>query len=92
VEGLESRVPALEAAVREIEALQETRDSKEHGFASRRELEAFSADLLGVARLIEHGMMFQQGWARMLAAAASNYQPNGEPAALTPAGKVSVRG
>jgi hypothetical protein len=86
-EGLESRVPGLEAAVRDLEGLR-----SEPAFTSKRELEAFSADLLGVARLIEHGMMFNKGWARMLAASASNYQPNGEPAALAPAGKISVKG
>jgi len=77
----------LEAAVRELEAIQ-----AQPGFVTRQEIQAFAAELLGVARLIAHGMTFQQGWARMLAAAASNYQPNGEPASAVPAAKISVQG
>jgi len=86
-EGLESQVPALEAAVRELEAVKSA-----PGPVSRQEMRALAVDLLGVARLIEHGMLFQQGWARMLAASASNYQPNGEPATAAPAGTISVEG
>jgi hypothetical protein len=86
-EGLASHVPALEAAVRDLEALGSGQD-----FVPRREIELFAVDLLGVARLIEHGMIFNQGWARVLAAAGSNYQLDGEPAPLEPAGKISVRG
>jgi hypothetical protein len=86
-EGLEFSVPALEAAVRDLEVMR-----SHPGVVARREMEAFAIDLRGVARLIEHGMTFHQGWARVLAAAASNYQPNGEPALAAPAGKLSVQG
>jgi hypothetical protein len=91
-EGLEVTVPALEAAVRDLEAIRSEHALSEHGFVARRELQAFAADLLGVARLIEHGMQFHHGWARVLASAACNYQPNGEPAAAAPVGKLSVQG
>ncbi|HEY4362034.1 MAG TPA: hypothetical protein VGN17_13745 [Bryobacteraceae bacterium] len=90
-EGLESQVPALEAAVRELEALKSAPGSGTRAL-SRSEMQSFAVDLLGVARLIEHGMLFQQGWARILAASACNYQPNGEPASAPPAATVSVQG
>jgi hypothetical protein len=86
-EGLESHIPALGAAVRDLEAVR-----AEPGFVPRRELESFAVDLLGVARLIEHGMMFHHGWARVLAASVSNYQPNGEPATAVSAGSISIKG
>ena len=84
---LEAHIPALESAVQDLESL-----CSDAGFTQRRELEAFSVDLLGVARLIEHGMMFQQGWARVLSAAASNYQPNGKPMPLEPAKSLMLKG
>jgi hypothetical protein len=86
-ESLTAHVPALEAAVRDLEALR-----ADTGTVPRKEIEIFALDLLGVARLIEHGMIFNQGWARMLAASNSNYQQSGEPAPIEPAGKVSIKG
>jgi hypothetical protein len=94
-ESLAAHVPALEAAVRDLEALRSDPSltaGTVPGFSSRKEIEIFALDLLGVARLIEHGMIFNQGWARMLAASDSNYQQSGEPAPLEPAGKVSIKG
>jgi hypothetical protein len=90
-EGLESHVPALEGAIADLEELR-AEPSFVLGLVPRREVESLARELAGVARLIQHGIIFNQGWARVLAAAASNYQPNGELAPLKPAGSVSVRG
>jgi hypothetical protein len=86
-EGLETFVPALEAAVRDLETLQAA-----PGLPPRGELESFSKELLGVARLVEHAITFNQGWARVLAAATSNYQPTGQPATAALAGSVFIKG
>jgi hypothetical protein len=96
-ESLAAHLPALEAAVRDLEALRAD-PSLAAGIVPRKEIEFFALDLLGVARLIEHGMNFNQGWARMLASAAhyqpgaADYQANGEPSPVEPAGKVSIKG
>jgi hypothetical protein len=58
----------------------------------RRELEALAAELRVAGGLIDHGMAFQQGWARMLAVATAGYRPNGEPSPLAAPGTVSLEG
>ena len=57
-----------------------------------REFAALQFELGVVRRLIEGGMNFYQGWARILAAVLVGYTPSGEPAALTAQGSVSLEG
>jgi hypothetical protein len=57
----------------------------------QRELEVLREDLRRAARLIEHGQILWQGWARLVGA-ASGYTAAGEPAPLAASGRVSVRG
>jgi hypothetical protein len=48
--------------------------------------------LRAAGSLIRHGLEFQQGWAKLLAAAFSGYRPDGEPRPLQARGYISVRG
>lgn len=56
------------------------------------ELHALRREISGLKRLIARGAIFYRGWARLLGAAAGGYTPNGEPAAMAPAGSISIRG
>src|SRR5579863_6280588 len=84
-EGLDAHLPVLEATLYDLQGLQP--DGLE-----RRELEALAAQLRAVGRLIQHGLEFQRGWAKLLAAAFSGYRPDGEPRPLQARGNISMRG
>lgn len=86
-EILLSQVPALEAAA---QMLAMNGDCK--GADLRPELAALALDLHRAAVLIQHGMDLQMGWARILAAATSEYRPDGEPRGFEPQGSVSLQG
>jgi hypothetical protein len=83
-ELLESQIPALE------QAIQLLRRCEPQG--PNPELRALAAELRTVAALIEHGITSQHGWARLLAASLSGYQPDGEPSPLTAPGSISITG
>ena len=83
-ETLEAHLPALEAALHDLQTLQPDR-------SERRELEALAAELRAAGRLIQHGLEFQQGWARLLATAFSGYRPDGAPRPLQAGGNISVQ-
>lgn len=88
-EALESHVPALEEALHELQHLQQDHE-KPGGLGPH--LLALAGELRIAGKLIEHGLAFERGWARLLAAAAGSYQPNGEPHPLPVRGSISVRG
>jgi hypothetical protein len=54
------------------------------------ELEALRFELGVIGRLIAGGMLFYQGWGRILATAEAGYTPSGDPPALNPPGSVSL--
>jgi hypothetical protein len=88
IEAFESHLPALQEAGLTLQRLQT------HLLDSplRPELEALAKELRSTGMLIEHGLAFQQGLARLLASATSGYRPDGEPVSLRAAGNISVRG
>jgi hypothetical protein len=62
-------LPGLEQAVRYLETVeQELREGACAPYEVRRELKLFKDDLRGNARLMEHGIQFCRGWAKMLGA------------------------
>jgi len=88
IEGLDAQLPALQDAVSTLQRF----GAESPGAGFRPELEALARDLRAIDRLIERGLAFQQGLARLLASSASGYQPDGEPVSLKTAGSLSVQG
>src|SRR5579862_3843493 len=73
--ALESHLPALEEALHDLQLLQH-----DHARGDvRQDLQDLAAELKAAGRLIEHGLAFERGWARLLAAATGSYRPDGEP-------------
>jgi hypothetical protein len=93
-EALASHVPALEAALHELQLEQLEQIQQDPGSRGglRRDLKNLASELRVAGKLIEHGIAFEQGWARVLAAATGSYQPDGEPDPLRVRGSISVRG
>lgn len=56
------------------------------------ELRELQRELRQVARLVESGAEFHQGWAQLLAALAGDYTAAGEVRALPVSATVSIRG
>lgn len=97
-EGLEAHLPALEAALHDLQGLPLLQDhllqehlTQDHGI-DRCELESLAADLRAAGSLIIHGLELQVGWAKLLATAFGGYRPDGEPRPLQPPGNIWVRG
>src|SRR5690242_7963029 len=89
--AIEHSLPALEAAVVNLQRIQmELAEGKPASF-ERAELVALRSELRRVVRLIEHGASLWEGWARMLGAALG-YTASGDPAPLDATGRLSVRG
>jgi len=89
--AIEHSLPALEAAVGNLQRINvELAAAKPAGF-ERAELIALRSELWRVARLIEHGAALWEGWARVLGAALG-YTASGDPAPLDATGHLSVRG
>jgi hypothetical protein len=86
-EALEAHLPALEAAIHDLQSLQ-----RDGGLCTRGEWEALASELRAAASLIMHGLEFQRGWAKLLATAFGGYRPDGEPRPLQARGNVSVQG
>ena len=78
-------VPLLEEAITRMQAIQPAPERTG-------ELRALRFELGVVGRVAAGGAEFYHEWARMLAAAAAGYTAAGEPAPLTAAGSLSVRG
>ncbi len=96
-EALESHLPALEKALHDLQGLQHDSDLQtdlHNDFHKelREDLKALAAELRAAGSLVKHGIEFQQGWARVLAAATDGYRPDGEPRPLQPRGSISVEG
>jgi hypothetical protein len=88
--------PLLEEAILALQAIPSLLGGPNHAVENEaelaREFAALQFELGVVRRLIEGGMNFYQGWARVLAAVLTGYTPSGEPAALTARGSVLLEG
>jgi hypothetical protein len=85
-------LPGLEEAVRCLEIVErEVREGKDAPYEVRRELKMLKNDLRISGRLIEQGMAFCQGWAKMLGAGPS-YTQTGRAATPSSEGTLSLRG
>ena len=85
--GLEEAARCLETVEREV------REGICATYEVRRELKLLKNDLRICVRLIEHGLAFCHGWAKMLGAGPS-YTPAGQPVAVegVVGGTLSLRG
>lgn len=92
-EDIGAALPGLEEAARCLEVVeQEVREGSCGSSEVRRELKRLKNDLRICVRLIEHGMAFCQGWAKMLGAGPA-YTQAGQPTPAEPsAGGLSLRG
>jgi len=93
-EELGAALPGLEEAARCLEAVESRIGRDVHApYEVRRELRLLKNDLRIVTPLIEHGVAFCRGWAKMLGA-GPGYTPAGVSTPLEPhcGGTVSVRG
>jgi hypothetical protein len=91
-EDMGAALPGLEEAARFLAGIE--RELREGACAPRgvhRELKLLKNDLRISARLIEHGMAFCQGWAKMLGAGPA-YTRAGHTAPMATEGTVSLRG
>lgn len=91
-EEIGAALPGLEEAARCLEAVeQELRQGACAPYEVRRELKLLKNDLRINARLIEHGVEFCRGWAKLLGASPS-YTQAGHPAPPEPLATLSLRG
>ena len=85
-------LPGLEDAARCLAIVeQEVRKGAFIPYEIRRELKLLQNDLHISARLIEHGMAFSEGWAKMLGAGPA-YTQAGQSAPAPLEGTLSLRG
>lgn len=85
-------LPGLEDAMRCLAAIeQEVREGACAPYEVRRELKMLKNDLRITGRLIEHGLAFCQGWAKILGAGPA-YTQAGRPAPAPSEGTLSLRG
>jgi hypothetical protein len=85
-EDIGAALPGLEEAVACLETVErEVRAGGLAGYDVRRELQMLKNDLKISGRLIEHGVAFCHGWARLLGAGPS-YTQAGQPASESLAG------
>jgi hypothetical protein len=85
-------LPGLEEAVRCLETVeQDLREGACAPYEVRRELKLLKSDLHLNARLIDQGVAFCQGWAKLLGAGAA-YTQDGQSAPSEPLASLSVRG
>ncbi len=91
-EELGGVLPGLDDAVRCLATIeQEIRDGAPATYEIRSELQILKNDLRISSRLIEHGLEFCRGWAKMIGAGPA-YTQEGIPVAPSPAGTLSLRG
>jgi hypothetical protein len=91
-EAIGAALPELEEAVRCLAAVeQEIREGFPASYEVHRELKLLKNDLRISARLIEHGVNFCRGWARMLGAGPA-YMQTGLAAPARLGGTVYLRG
>ena len=85
-------LPGLDDAVRCLAAIeQEIRRGALAPFEVRRELEILKNDLRISSSLIQHGVEFCRGWAKMIGAGPA-YTQAGTPVASSPEGTLSLQG
>lgn len=85
-------LPGLEEAALCLAAVeQEIRDGQSPTHEVRRELKLLRNDLRISAKLIEHGMAFCQGWAKMLGG-GPGYNQSGQAAPVASGGTLSLQG
>jgi len=85
-------LPGLEDAMRCLAAVeQEVQEGACAPYEVRRELKMLKNDLRITGRLIEHGLVFCRGWAKMLGA-GPGYTQAGRPATSPAEGMLSLRG
>jgi hypothetical protein len=85
-EDIGAALPGLEEAMCCLQTVeQEVRAGGSASYDVRRELQLLKNDLKISGRLIEHGVAFCQGWARLLGAGPS-YTQSGQPASESLAG------
>ena len=91
-EGIAVALPGLEEAALCLAAVeQEIREGRGTPHEVRRELKLLKNDLRISARLIEHGVAFCQGWAKMLGTSPA-YNQTGHTAPSQLEGTLSLRG
>jgi hypothetical protein len=91
-EDLAAALPGLEEAVLSLAAVElEIRDGSSAPYEVRRELTLLKNDLRISAQLIEHGINFCRGWAKMLGA-GPGYTQTGMTANARAEGTVWFRG
>lgn len=95
-EEISAALPGLEEAALCLQSVErEVREGSGRSHEVRRELKLLKNDLRIVARLIEHGVAFCQGWAKMLGGCPA-YTQGGESAPpeqlVGSRGTVSLRG
>lgn len=91
-EDIGAALPGLEEAVRCLATVeQDVREGACAPYEVRRELNLLKNELRISARLIEHGVAFCQGWAKMLGAGPA-YTQTGHQAPSQSARTLSLRG
>jgi hypothetical protein len=91
-EDIAKALPGLDEAARCLETVeQEVREGGCAPYEVRRELKLLKNDLRISARLIEHGIAFCRGWAKM-AGAGPAYTQAGQSAPFQSEGTLSLRG
>jgi hypothetical protein len=89
---LGAALPGLEQAATSLgEIEKELRAGGPAPYEVRRELQMLKNDLRIIARLVEHGMAFCRGWAKMLGA-GPGYTQAGRTAPIRSEGRLSLRG
>ncbi|HML18476.1 MAG TPA: hypothetical protein VK419_15710 [Bryobacteraceae bacterium] len=91
-EEIEACLPALAEAAACLASVEQDLKSSAPPAEMAWELKQLQAELKMAAKLIANGAAFYQGWAKLLASAASGYTPSGDAAPLAAAGSVSVQG
>src|ERR1700733_12265580 len=92
MEDISEVLPGLDEAARCLEMVeQDVRSGACAPYEVRRELKLLKNDLRITARLIEHGIAFCQGWAKMIGAGPA-YTQAGRTATRQSEGTLSLRG
>jgi hypothetical protein len=91
-EKIEQCLPELAEAVACLGMIQHSLSVEAADPELGRELKRLKTDLNAVRRLIEYGMEFYRGWAKLLGSATAGYTPTGDAAPISAAGTVSIRG
>jgi hypothetical protein len=91
-EEIENCLPALAEAANYLDSIQEELKFSAPPPEMDQQLQLLKDELKMATRMIANGAAFYQGWAKLLASAASGYTPSGDAPPLAPAGSVSLQG